>query len=313
MTPQEMLNKYACTLIPRSEIYSDDNFNCRGEISVTSVAELARDIQQRGLDYPITVQPAEDVKKGLPPGFKYRIVAGHRRFIATRVIGWMEVPCMVKRGMDEIQARVTNLGENLKREDLNVLQEARALQGLYEAGVARERVAEMVGKSGGWVQIRYNLLELPADVQEEAAAGMFTQTQIKQLYSLRFDRDALYDAVKRAKTAKQRGEKAPKRLSKRQAVSTNTKKIREGDELQDMVELLAKNTGYGLHTRVLAWAAGNITTAELFDDVRTRSTTGAFSLVNQYRAGELDPDQLAEALDDCAEFRQRTLNLPESF
>ncbi|NJL71419.1 MAG: ParB N-terminal domain-containing protein [Candidatus Competibacteraceae bacterium] len=107
-----MIEKYTTQMIDRSKIYADDRFNCRGEITVTSVAELARDIQTRGLDYPVTVQPASDVKGGLPAGFEYRIIAGHRRFIATRVIGWQQVPCMIKSGMDEVEARITNLGEN---------------------------------------------------------------------------------------------------------------------------------------------------------------------------------------------------------
>jgi len=251
-----MMEKYETQSIDRNTIYSDDRFNCRGEITVTSVAELARDIQSRGLDYPITVQPASDVDGGLPAGFNYRIVAGHRRFMATRVLGWTHVPCMLKCGMSEVEARITNLGENLKRDPLNILQEARALKGLYEAGVARDSVADRIGKSSGWVQVRYNLLELPADIQEEAAAGVLNQTQIKQLYSMRNDREALYEAVKRLKTAKQRGEKAPKRVSKRQAITTNTKKNRDVDEIRDMMELLVKNVGFGIHTRVLAWVNG---------------------------------------------------------
>ncbi|NJL71420.1 MAG: hypothetical protein HC888_07275 [Candidatus Competibacteraceae bacterium] len=192
------------------------------------------------------------------------------------------------------------------------MQEARALKGLYEAGVARESVAT------GSASLRMGASPLqlagaPPDIQEEAGAGMFNQSQIKQLYSLRHDREQLYDAVKRLKTAKQRGEKAPKRVSKRQAVTINTKKNRDVDEIRDMMELLAKNVGYGLHTRSLAWVNGDITTAELFDDIRTLDSKGAFALIEQYRAGDLDPDQLAEALDDCLEFRKRTLHLPETF
>ncbi len=259
--------QYQTILIPLSDVYSDDDFNCRGPIAPIDVAELAQDIQLNGLQFPITVQPSEDVDHEIP--CPWRIIAGHRRYKAFEVLGrdgkefWL-IPAMVRRGLSEIQARVLNLGENIKRKDLNILQEAKALEKLYEAGVPRDHVAKLLSKSSGWVQNRYALLSLPEDIQQECANGIINQQQIKQLYSLRHDPLKQYEAVKLIKAARARGQKI-KHVGKRKKTSTNTKKARGRNECFDMIEIVVPAVGYGIHTRALAWAAGEITTEEFFD------------------------------------------------
>ena len=262
--------QYQTIMIPLSEVYSDDDFNCRGPIAPIDVAELAQDIQLNGLQFPITVQPAEDVEHEIP--CPWRIIAGHRRYKAFEVLGrdskdFLLVPAMVRRGLTEIQARVLNLGENIKRKDLNILQEARALEKLYEAGVPRDHVAKLLSKSSGWVQNRYCLLALPEEIQEECANGMINQQQIKQLYSLRHDIDKQFAAVKAIKEAKARGESI-KHVGKRKKQPTDTKKARHRNECFDMIEYVQEAIGYGPATRALAWASGEITTEEFFDTLK---------------------------------------------
>ncbi len=262
-----MENQYQTIMIPLKEVYSDNDFNCRGLIAPIDVAELAQDIQMNGLQFPITVQPAEDVEKEIP--CPWRIIAGHRRYKAFEVLERDDkdfglVPAMVRRGLSEIDARVLNLGENIKRKDLNILQEARALEKLYEAGIPRDHVAKRLSKSSGWVQNRYNLLALPPDIQEECANGVINQQQIKQLFSLRHDPLKQYEAVRMIKEAKARGQKI-KHVGKRKAQPTNTKKARHRNECFDMIEHVVKAVGYGVATRALAWASGEIATDEFFD------------------------------------------------
>lgn len=282
-------SEYETAMISISEIFSDDDFNCRGVIQTIDVADLAQDIQRNKLQFPIAVQPAEDVKKELPEGKKYRIVAGHRRFKAWTVLAksWSpgglaagnlpydsdlgnpfdKIPCMIKTGLDEIQARILNFGENLKRKDLNIMQEATAIQHLRDAGVPRDHVAQELGMSSGWVQTRYYLLDLPEDIQQECAAGLINQAQIKQLYSLRGDPEKQIAAVRSIKDAKIKGEKIG-HIGQRKKQTTAIKKERKRAEIFEMIEILAKAIGYGLHTRSLSWASGQITTEELFKDVR---------------------------------------------
>jgi len=261
------MNQYQTIMIPLSEVYSDNDFNCRGPIAPIDVAELAQDIQMNGLQFPITVQPSEDVEKEIP--CPWRIIAGHRRYKAFEVLArdsssFAEVPAMIRKGLSEIDARVLNLGENIKRKDLNILQEARAIEKLYEAGIPRDHVAKRLSKSSGWVQNRYNLLALPEDIQEECANGVINQQQIKQLFSLRHDPLKQYEAVRMIKEAKARGQKI-KHVGKRKAQPTNTKKARHRNECFDMIEHVVKAVGYGVATRSLAWASGEITTEEFFE------------------------------------------------
>lgn len=262
-----MSGQYEVKDLSPKEIYSDDDFNCRGPIAPMDVADLAKSIRDKGLQFPISVQPAADVKGGLPAGYNYRIVAGHRRFKACCILEMKTVPSMIKVGLSEANARLLNLSENLDRKELNILQEARAIEALHNAGIPRDDVARQLGKSSSWVQVRYYLLRMPNEIQEEAAAGMINQFQIKQLYSLASD-EARFEAVKKIKDAKMKGEVVPQKLAPRKATSIDVKRRRDRDEMFDMIEIIGKAVGYGLQTRALAWASGEISSKELFDDIK---------------------------------------------
>lgn len=259
--------------ISMARIYCDSNFNCRGIIRPFDVADLATSIRDKGLQFAISVQPASDVQGGLPLNpddglpYEYRIVAGHRRYTAVKILKWPTIPATVRTDLDEKKARILNLVENFQRQDLNILQEAEALKHLCEAGVARETVAREIGMSGGWVQVRYNLLRLPVEIQQEAAAGLINQYHIKTLCTLKTKEDQ-FEAVKKIKEAKMRGDKPPQ-IGIRKQKTTDIKKARLPNEMADMVEILAKTSlGYGIHTRALAWGAGYISTAEFFADIK---------------------------------------------
>jgi len=250
------------------EIYLDEAFNCRGQggIPFIDVSELANDIKTQGLIQPITVQPASDVPGGIPAGFKYRVVAGHRRLRAHQVLKAEYIEAYVREGLDDVAARVINLSENFQRKDLNILQEARALEALHKAGVPREHVAKKIGKSGGWVQARYYLLEMPEEIQQEAAAGLIKAQHVIELKQLA-TKDQQFEAVKKLKDAKLKGEKVP-HLGNRKKAAAHVKKERKREELFDCIQVIAKNLGYSLATRVLAWAAGEISTIDLYADIK---------------------------------------------
>lgn len=262
--------------VPLADICCDDAFNCRGYITPFDVSDLAKQIQSIGLQFPIAVHEgpwADKPDEPIPGGKPYRIVAGHRRFTAYRALmatdpnKFCNIPAVIKTGLTEVSARVLNLSENLDREALNILQEAKAIKALYDAGVARERVATMISRTGSWVQTRFNLLSLPDDIQQEAAAGLLTHLQIKQLYSLDTDEER-YAAVRKIKDAKAKGVKLG-HVGKKRRKPTNIKKARPPDECLEMIELIAaSNIGYGLVTRTLAWCSGAITTEEYFKSIQ---------------------------------------------
>lgn len=115
------LPQYDVFALPLSSIYYDADFNCRGQFMLESVSELADSIRQKGdgaelkgLDFPVVVQPVAEVEGGLPEGYEYRLLAGHRRFRAVEFyLKWTRVPAMVRRGLSDYQARLLNFTENL--------------------------------------------------------------------------------------------------------------------------------------------------------------------------------------------------------
>ena len=249
--------------IPLSEILADDDFNCRGKIVPIDVVDLAKDIQERGLIQPVTVAPY------IEGSYKYRLIAGFRRFSAHLVIQRSEIDAIIREDMiDEKECRFFNLSENLQRTDLTIMQEARALQHLQAVGVGEHDAADRLNKSRGWIQVRYLLLKLPKEVQKEVEAGFIKQTQIRELYSLYKNHsiEKLYAAVRKIKDAKIMGRDLvtvdPDKLSPK------AKRIRKRPEIFEMMAHVVQYADNGLHTRCLAWCAGEINDDELFDSLQ---------------------------------------------
>lgn len=248
--------------IPMDEIFADTEFNCRGAISPIDVIDLSRDIQENGLQNPILVQPYSSPEH---PGKKYRIVSGYRRHKAAIVMEWKTIPCNVREGLTDIQARVLNLSENVNRKDLNILEEAKAINNLIIAGMTQEEIGKAVHQSRGWAQVRIYLLTLPTEIQAEAAAGLLTYNQIRELYTMSSNADR-YEAVKKIKDAKERGEKTPK--LRKPNTNTLVKKKRERAEIFAMMDHIQTYVGNNFGTRCLAWAAGEISDNDVFRDVK---------------------------------------------
>jgi ParB family chromosome partitioning protein len=122
--------------------------------------ELAASITVHGLLQPILVRP-HPREAG-----RWQIVAGERRWLAATAAGLAEVPVVV-RELDDRTALEVGLIENVLREDITPLEEARALKGLLEAtGWSYAQLGERLGKNKAWVDHRVRLLKMPAPVQE---------------------------------------------------------------------------------------------------------------------------------------------------
>ena len=255
--------------INASELHVDAGFNCRGKIAPIDVVELAKDIELHGLIQPITVSPYDDAEQERT-GYKYRLVAGFRRTAATFVVlKRTTILAIINDTMqDDTQARIFNLAENIQRKDLNVLQEALAIQSLYNLGIGEEACATALGKSRGWVQIRGMLLRLPKDIQIQCAAGFIKQTQIRDLSTILTDRgeDACFKVAREMKEARIKGEVLPPVVKKKQPLKSKCNRKRP--EIMAMIEHFAANTGMGIQTRALAWCAGEITTGDICLDIK---------------------------------------------
>jgi ParB/RepB/Spo0J family partition protein len=241
------------------DLIDDKAYNCRGHIQALDVEELARDISKNGLVQPVTV---------CPDGEKYRLIAGFRRTLAHKILGKTEILCIVRlEPLTEVEARFINLSENMNRSDLDLDQEAKAIESLIQLGVKREVIAERVGKSPGWVQIRGMYLALPEDIRVEVKAGYIKQTNIRALYTIlgTGNTDALYAAVRKFKDAKDKGVSADKANAQVLAKPRESKRARSRNEISDMVGRLLDSFGPSFATRALAWAAGNVSDEELQD------------------------------------------------
>lgn len=246
--------------LPMSEIFCDNDFNCRGRISPFDVVDLARDILKNGLDFPIVVQPFKHVK------FRYRIVAGHRRFTAFRVNNASEIPCTIRTDLDEFGAAALNLRENILRKELNILHEANGLRRFLAAGWGEGALADYIKQSRGWVQVRYILLRLPQDIQECAAAGIITQDQIKKMASM--SKDKMYAFLRMIKEAKIKGEKIEIKEEKPRDPLKAYKRPQDRVIIFSLIEHILMVIGASLTTRALAWAAGEISDYEIHQDIK---------------------------------------------
>lgn len=247
-------------------IFADSEFNCRGTIAPIDIAQLATSIEEQGLISPVIVTPmaAEKVAR---LGKKYLLVAGYRRFHAFILLKRTSIKAIVKNELDEAKARIINLQENLERSNLNILQEALAVSKLKVLGFNRDRCAHALGKSPAWVQIREILLKLPEAIQAEAAVGVIRQNDIRKLGSLPSE-EKQFEAVRNIKTAVQRGEDRVKAAASIKKGAHNTKKIRTRGDMSKLMDHISSTIGFGLHTRVLAWASGEINDLELFQSIK---------------------------------------------
>ncbi len=137
--------------------------------------DLMNSIKEHGILQPITVSRADG---------GYEIIAGERRFRAAKMLGLATIPAVI-RETDPQDKLVLALIENIQREDLNPLEEARAYGRLFsEFGLTQEAVAKQVGKARSTVANTVRLLELPNEVQEAIAAGIVPSGSARAMLAL---------------------------------------------------------------------------------------------------------------------------------
>ena len=142
--------------------------------------ELAESIKMQGVMQPILVRP---LKEGEHAG-KYEIIAGERRFRASKIAGLEHVPVLVRDVPNEAAAAMA-LIENIQREDLNPLEEAHGLQRLVkEFGLTHEEAAQAVGRSRSAASNLLRLLNLADPVQGLLMAGDLDMGHARALLSL---------------------------------------------------------------------------------------------------------------------------------
>jgi ParB family transcriptional regulator, chromosome partitioning protein len=139
----------------------------RGDFDEAALVALSESLRERGVLQPVLVRPL--------PGGTYQLIAGERRWRAARIAGFETVPALV-RPHDDAESLELALIENMAREDLNPVEEARACALLVEElGLTREDVGRRVGRSRVAVSNLLRLLELPDAALELLAAGHLSE------------------------------------------------------------------------------------------------------------------------------------------
>lgn len=156
-----------------------------------ALRELASSIQESGVFQPIILrQPDPKLKR-------YELIAGERRFRASKLAKQTTIPAIIRTMSDERMMEVAVL-ENLQREDLTPLEEAQAYQTLMDKlSLTQAQVAERLGKSRPYIANYLRLLGLPNEIKELVSAGKLSMGQARTLLGLK-DRKQLVKLAKQA-------------------------------------------------------------------------------------------------------------------
>ena len=198
-----------------------------------SIAQLADSIRDQGVLQPLLVVPFN--------GGRYRLIAGERRYRASRLAGLETLPCIVK-DIDVVRQMEIALIENLQREDLNPLEAAKGIQALMkQCGYTQEKVSTRLGKSRPAVANLLRMLTLPDEVTEMVRDGLLSAGHARVLAGL----NSREEQIRLAHLAANEGMsvrrleqlasnvKAKKPARKRKAVSLPA----ELNELQDKIRM----------------------------------------------------------------------------
>ena len=208
---EETTEKSPYQLLPIHKVEPNKN-QPRQDFDEVELEELSESIRTHGVIQPLTVRE-------LPSGY-YQIIAGERRWRASRMAGLSEIPAVIIEA-DDKKAMELALIENLQRQDLNPVEEALGYQSLInEYGLTQEEAANRVGKSRPAVANALRLLSLSGEVLEKLRAGELSAGHARALIPLKTEKlqleaakkiIALNLSVRQAETMVKNMQKEPKK------------------------------------------------------------------------------------------------------
>lgn len=166
----EMVREIAIELIDRNP------YQTRTRFDEIALAELSESIKASGVIQPVMVRPQ--------PNGRFQLIAGERRWMASQKVGKKTIPAISKTVSNE-QAMEITIIENLQREDLNAMEQARAYDRLgKEFGLTQEQMAQRTGKDRSSVSNFLRLLKLPPEVQQMVESDKLSFGHAKALMAL---------------------------------------------------------------------------------------------------------------------------------
>ena len=225
-----------------------------------SLFELSDSIKRHGLLQPIIVRESENAQ-----GY-YQIIAGERRWRASKLAGLSEIPAIIMQA-DELEAAEIAIIENIQRQDLNPYEEAAAYKALIDQyGLTQEEVSEKVGKSRSAVANAMRLLDLPDDVLEMLKTGDISAGHARALLGLK-NKDSIVDTAEQilVRSLSVRDTEAlVKKLNKEYEKGLLPEEEKNGDEIEvDYIKDLEKKAMYLTGKRVKIKQKGKVSTVEI--------------------------------------------------
>ena len=215
------------------EYINAGRFQPRTNFDKEKLAELTSSIKKHGVLSPILVR-----ELGLN---KFEVIAGERRLRASKQAGIKTIPCLVDQKKDQ-DALESALIENLQREDLNAVEEARGYDRLKrEFGLTQDEVATSTGKARSTIANSLRLLSLPAKVLDLLSSGQIEKGHAKLLASLEPKKaeEAALNIIKNKLTVKDLSN-----LSKKKKSTTNSEKKQKDTDLLNIEQEMSDAFGH---------------------------------------------------------------------
>ncbi len=209
----------------------------RKEFDSATLEELAQSIRREGVLQPILVEE-------IGPN-RYSIVAGERRYRASKMAGLKTIPVLVK-DVTQMQRLEISLIENIQRESLNPIEEAQAYAYLIqEAGITQEELARRLGKNRSTISNSIRLLQLSPVMQEELLKGKFTAGHARAILSVvnPADREILYKTLLERDLSVRATEEMASQFNQGRRVA-HQKKKRSKKEVEKRLEVLAAEESF---------------------------------------------------------------------
>jgi len=167
----------------RTDKIKPNPYQPRSKFNEDKMEELILSIKEKGIIQPVVVRPVGD---------EFELVAGERRFLAAQKLGMEKLPALVMEKLSKEEMLELSLIENLQREDLNPIDEARGYKRLLnECGLSQKKLSERIGKDRSSVANTLRLLNLPKMVQDFISNGELSEGHARAILSLSDEKEQI--------------------------------------------------------------------------------------------------------------------------
>lgn len=240
------------TSLPIDKIKANKN-QPREAFDQEALRDLAASIKEKGFIQPVLVRAREG---------EYELIAGERRFRAAKILNLKEVPAILK-DVSDLDSLELSIIENIQREDLNPIDQAKAYKKLLEAfNMTQENIADTIGKDRATVANILRLLKLPKKIQEYVSRGTISMGHARAILGLstESEQNRLCTKVIKNDLSVRDAERYAKRMSsgtKKKALDKDPNLISLEEELRNI---------FGTKTRIIKAKKGGRIEIEFYSD-----------------------------------------------